>query len=612
MGWQDAPAVNNPPAASTAKAGWASAPAVDAAPPEPPLSDEEFGNGIRQILRDHGNVEADARAVLQAFVDKHRPGHTIDAKATLAAMRHGALPTNEVDYRSADQRPTSFWQGVGEGIEKPFNNAARALEWGAPVVAAGMSGVPGGEGQIRASMRDVSRALGMAGTVDEAANAQQEAHAASPTQGSGAGRFVGELAGTLPAAYVPGGILAQGAAGGALLTDAHDPIGVAVDAGVGAVGSKIGAAVINRIGSVIAPHISGPLKTLIDAGVRVTPGQAARAASLGGGPIARTAAGALAAVEDKATSLPVVGDIITANRARGSEQFVRGAIGKVMSALGRELPEDVPTGHAAVLHAKQALKEAYTSALGQMVMVPDHQLLTEVNNLGQKLADGALDEPHTKRFEQVVRNIVQRRMGAKGMTGENLKATISELGNKAAKFKGSVIGAEREYGDALMDLAGMLKSAAVRSSPPEAVAELRAADTAYAHYVRVRGAARNATGGVFTPGQLEVAVRAADTSVGKGDTATGQALMQDYATAGRQVLPSHIADSGTAGRKANFNPVAWGLGAAMSLPYGLAKLGTAALTRTPGPTASQFGRALKLTAPKLGIAAPAAIAQSRQ
>jgi hypothetical protein len=67
---------------------------------------------------------------------------------------------------------------------------------------------------------------------------------------------------------------------------------------------------------------------------------------------------------------------------------------------------------------------------------------------------------------------------------------------------------------------------------------------------------------MITPSQLAAAVKAADESAGKGNTATGKALMQDLSDAGVQVLPAKISDSGTAGRSALVNMLLGAGGAA--------------------------------------------------
>jgi len=51
--------------------------------------------------------------------------------------------------------------------------------------------------------------------------------------------------------------------------------------------------------------------------------------------------------------------------------------------------------------------------------------------------------------------------------------------------------------------------------------------------------------GVFSPAQLQSAVRASDRSKDKGQFATGNALMQDLSETGKTVLGNKLPDSGT-------------------------------------------------------------------
>jgi hypothetical protein len=104
-------------------------------------------------------------------------------------------------------------------------------------------------------------------------------------------------------------------------------------------------------------------------------------------------------------------------------------------------------------------------------------------------------------------------------------------------------------GDALTALQQAITGAGRRANP-QADAMFTAADRAYANLVRVEGASKAAMNaeGVFTPGQLNMAVRQADRSVRDRATARGTALMQDLGNAGQQVLGNKVPNSGTADR----------------------------------------------------------------
>jgi hypothetical protein len=103
---------------------------------------------------------------------------------------------------------------------------------------------------------------------------------------------------------------------------------------------------------------------------------------------------------------------------------------------------------------------------------------------------------------------------------------------------------------------GEIKNAIDASLPrynaPDAVQNLSNANSAWANFVRLRGAAGSQgamnNGGIFSPAQFQSAVRAADKSVGKGASATGNAPMQGFSQDAMSVLGKGYPDSGTAGR----------------------------------------------------------------
>jgi hypothetical protein len=83
---------------------------------------------------------------------------------------------------------------------------------------------------------------------------------------------------------------------------------------------------------------------------------------------------------------------------------------------------------------------------------------------------------------------------------------------------------------------------------PTAAPALRAANKSYRGERIVTDAASRADGGVITTGQLKQAVRRADPSKGKTQTARGSAFMQPFSQDARAVIPAKTPDSGTAGR----------------------------------------------------------------
>jgi hypothetical protein len=128
---------------------------------------------------------------------------------------------------------------------------------------------------------------------------------------------------------------------------------------------------------------------------------------------------------------------------------------------------------------------------------------------------------------------------------------------------------------------------------------------------------------MFTPAQLAQAVRAQDTSVGKGASATGQALMQDLAEQGTNILGSKVPDSGTAGRLAllgggaaagSATGTAMPLAAALtagSLPYVGRKATAAVLTKRP-ESAKKLAELIRKSSPYIAGAANPALSDKGQ
>lgn len=143
-----------------------------------------------------------------------------------------------------DNRPTSFLAGLTEGIHHGLARIGQAEQY-----VADKTGL----------IKPINALAGMFGYQMNAQKAAQEHQAkldAAPVRPSGFGRFVGDVAGAAPALLVPGGVFAQGAAGGLMTGDATDARGLVSEAAGGAAGGKIGdivgGAVVNKFGQMAA------------------------------------------------------------------------------------------------------------------------------------------------------------------------------------------------------------------------------------------------------------------------------------------------------------------------------------------------------------------------
>jgi len=433
----------------------------------------------------------------------------------------GSAPNGQPAATSAHP---DFLLGLYQGAVKPFDNAARGLEW-----LAGKAGLP---------VDQIDTGLGMP-SAQQATDAHRNYIATQALLGKRpgpVGNFLGEVGGTIP--FTLGmGPLASGATTGALLSDAKTPQQLAFDTGFGAVGGKVADMGLQQVSKMLAPSVAPAVQKLLDAGVGLTPGQI-----LGG---------AYKRVEDAATSIPIFGDIIKNAQARGMSDFRRAAINQTLEPIGQKLPDGMGTGYEAVDYAHKALGEAYEGLLPSLTVKTDPAFNNQVTALRTLALN--LTPDYAKKFENLVQSEVLGRFAPQTgvMTGETMKEVEATLGQQATRFGKVQDGHAQDYADAVRQLQAELRGLVERSNP--AVADqLGAINSGWAKLVRVENAAgrQGATGGEFTPSHLAAAVRAGDNSVRKNASARGGALMQDFAQAGKEVLPSSVPDSGSPFRHA--------------------------------------------------------------
>ena len=379
--------------------------------------------------------------------------------------------------------------------------------------------------------------------------------------------------------------------------------------GLGAAGGVGGTAIGRGIGNVVAPKLSEAAQKLIGEGVNLTPGQ--------------MMGGALRKIEDKLTSVPLLGDIIDYSRTKGIEEFNKAAYKRALEPIGGTMPKE--TGRAGVEAVKTQISDAYNTLLPKMKFVPDQDLMKGINNLPNAVT--GLPKSEGKVVVDNIKEIIKKHTPDKGViTGKSYQAIEQDIDKLASAFKGGR-GTDAFVYDAYKNALGQVRQGLQRSNP-EFANELGSINTAFANFARIRRAGSMAnTQEMITPSQLANAVKAADESAGKGATATGKALMQDLTDAGVQVLPSKIPDSGTAGRSALVNALLGagagaggasayqafptittlgaGLAGAAATPYlpGVRKLVTTAVGKRP-ESAKKLADAIRELAPYL--AAPAA------
>lgn len=429
---------------------------------------------------------------------------------------------------------------------------------------------------------DVARAAGIRPATATQLNEQiaadeqayQEARRATGQEGMDWWRLGGNVAGAAPLlAAAPGaaatgwgrvGVGAlQGALMGGLQPIYEGPVAenTLYQMATGGVAGGAAAGVGNALSRLVSPRASTnpQIQTLMDEGITPTPGQI-----MGG--TART-------VEDKAMSVPILGDAIRSARNRGVEQLNRAALNRAVEPIGRTVSA---TGREGMKQVDDIISQAYDDIMPRLTFQADNRFAQELSNLQQMVQ--ALPEERISQFDRIIRDKVIGRLSNRGVAdGQNFKAMESELGRLATGLMRAADIDQRELGLAIRELQSSLRNTLQRSNP-QVAQELGRINQAYALMTRLQTATggAGATDGVFTAAQLSSAVRAGDRSMRKGAFARGDALMQDLSDAAKGVMPGTVPDSGTAGRLF--------LGGATSLasPQAAAGLGLASLPYLPG------------------------------
>ncbi len=434
---------------------------------------------------------------------------------------------------SLSEGKPSLMLGFKKGLVQPIDRAAAGLEAGAKALG------------LNAAVNSMGAALGLpSDTAEETKAARQEWLAGERQKGnvpSPTGEIIGNVMTELPLAMTPLGKspLALGAASGVLSGDKEDLAGIVSAAGAGAAFGKAGDIVSKAVGKVVSPTVSKAVQALKAAGVRLTPGEIA-----GGG---------LGRFEDAIASYPFLGDAPRAAQQRSFKDLNLAAAGRVLAPIGKKLPPGTAAGEDATRLAGDTLSTEYDNLLSGVTVKSDQQGLSDLYSLQQ--AAKQLPKKEAQEWANTVRREISTRLRPSpgkpsSMTGEEFKAAESAIKKLASRFSNSSDGHQQNLGELFGRTGDMLRGMLERSAGPDVRAKLANIDEGWANLVRVEKAgAKAATNkelpGVFSPSQLAQGVREADQTVRKRGSARGTALMQDLASAGMEVLPARVPDSGT-------------------------------------------------------------------
>lgn len=331
---------------------------------------------------------------------------------------------------------------------------------------------------------------------------------------------------------------AMGAANGAGAADGPNQSragGALVGGGSALAGNVAGNAIVRGVGKAVAPT-GGNMNALYQAGVRPTIGQ--RVAEKG------VVGRAVNNFEQALQSVPFVGATISGARQEARDQFQVGAFNEALGEIGEQLPKGMKPGTDPHAYAQRSFDRVYAEARSAMTMRADEQLAQDLNTLAPDIA--TLGDAAQNKLKAIMRNQVNNRLVNGEMSGDAYKKAVSDLGKHVARMRKSSMSDDQALADVLENVKFSLDAAARRHSDPDAVKLLDAADAGYAKFVRLETAAarRGGDAGTFSPKQFDSAVQKESGGVRSKAYLRGDALMQDYAQAGRS-LDDTLPNSGT-------------------------------------------------------------------
>jgi hypothetical protein len=262
-------------------------------------------------------------------------------------------------------------------------------------------------------------------------------------------------------------------------------------------------------------------------------------------------------IEDRAAGLPLIGDPIKRAQQQSLRDFGTGAGNIALGGIG-PIPEGV-SGQAMSKTAHQIFDDNYGQVLPQLDVTLGAPFAQAVRETGDTVS-ARLPDAQSQQFNGTLADVFKK-MGANTegpantFPGRDVKSAYSDLGRLARDYQSPMASPnDRALGRAFGDVQGALRNE-FANSDPWAAGALQNVDTAYRNFVPVDNAIAKATGnaggleaGVFTPKQLRQSVTGQDNSVRRMATAEGGGPLQQFAENGIEVLPSSVADSGTAGR----------------------------------------------------------------
>lgn len=381
--------------------------------------------------------------------------------------------------------------------------------------------------------------------------------------------------------------------------------------GLGAATGLVAPLVGAGVDKVLNPKTDPGVRQLLKEGVKLTPGE--------------IAGGSMKRGEDMLASVPYVGGLVKGAQKRSIESLNTAAYNRALAPIGEKLPSSVNMGRDAIGYTQTKLSDKYDELLPKLTAKIDKPFADAMDDLDVAVAGNfALEDADKAAFKGIMDQIVRKRFSGNGTVfGEGIKDIESELGRYAKDFMSDPSASKRNLGAALDEAQDALRDMLQRNNPQYAD-ELSALNKGYANFKRVQraAAALGSNEGVFTPAQLQSAVKAMDKTKDKSAFAKGSALMQDLSEPAKSRMAQSVPNSGTVDRATALgtlgligtgggaiNPMLAIPALAASIPYmpGGRKLAEVMLSKRPD-LVRQIGKGAGKYIPQLGVPLAAPLA----
>ena len=267
--------------------------------------------------------------------------------------------------------------------------------------------------------------------------------------------------------------------------------------------------------------------------------------------LGQKAGGAFRRLEDVATSIGFIGDLIKNAKSMQTDQFNRAVYNRVLSPIGGKLDDDIEIGSDAVKQINEKISKQYKIVHEGLEL--DQNSVTKMLDdfdtiLLQASEEANLSDAMLQEAEKQINGKIKRRILNGEMSGAKIQEAQSALKQKIRDLSRSTDDSARDLFNVLVKVNKAFDDILINANPLKAE-QKKAVDKAFSLSLIATKAKVNAGDNeLFTPAQLSRAIKQSDLSKFSQTFAKGDAPMQDLSGAGVRQLSGTIPESGTAYR----------------------------------------------------------------